>query len=83
VTYLSINGLIATHWSRKGDRFQLTVTIPANTSARVVLPTVDAAGVTEGGLPIDRVEGVRLSGTEAGEAVYEVESGTYSFSSPI
>ena len=81
VAYRSINGLIETKWRRERNRFLLDVVIPANTTARVVIPGADPAAVTEGGLPANNAIGVRFAGREDGDAVYEIESGRYSFSS--
>jgi alpha-L-rhamnosidase len=38
VTYDSIHGPIETHWRKAGRKFKLKVTIPANTTAKVVMP---------------------------------------------
>jgi alpha-L-rhamnosidase len=83
VSYTSIHGPIATHWRLEKDRFHLDVTIPANTTARVVLPTGDPATVTEGGLPIEKADGVRFVEVIDGNAAYDVASGSYSFTSMI
>lgn len=39
--YQSIRGEIVSNWQREGDRFTLHVTIPANTTARVLMPGRD------------------------------------------
>jgi alpha-L-rhamnosidase len=36
--YLSIYGAVSTEWRREGAVFSLTVTIPPNTAAEIVLP---------------------------------------------
>ncbi len=72
-------GAIASSWKREGGAFTLDVTIPANTSATVWIPARDAAAVTESGHPVAEAKGVRFVRAEAGAAVYEVGSGTYSF----
>jgi len=80
-SYDSIRGKIATRWIRgPAGRFDLEVSIPANTRATVYLPAEKSATITEGGRPLAAAEGVKLRGTEDGRAVLEVESGSYRFS---
>ncbi len=83
VTYRSINGRIETKWRSADGRFQLEVAVPANTTARVVIPAGDPAAVTEGGIAADKAPGVRFVERADGTSVYEVESGRYSFASKL
>ncbi len=72
--YDSVYGRIVSDWTAKpGEPFSLPVTIPPNTSARVVLPAGPNVSVTEGGKP---AQGQR----EADGYVVRVGSGTYAFS---
>ncbi|HTE19919.1 MAG TPA: glycoside hydrolase family 78 protein, partial [Armatimonadota bacterium] len=80
--YDSIHGRIESGWKLENGRFNLNVTIPANTTAIVYVPATDAAVVTEGGKPAGRAVSVRFLRTENGSAVFEVGSGTYRFSAP-
>jgi alpha-L-rhamnosidase len=80
--YDSIQGPIGSHWKFAGDQLLLDVTLPANTTATVYVPTANAAGVAESGKPAGKAEGVALLREETGYAVYEVQSGSYHFSSP-
>jgi len=82
-SYNSVRGRIAIEWQKKGDKFHLKVTIPANTTALVYIPTKDVSSVTESGKPAAQSEGVRFIGTENNFAVYEVGSGQYEFLSAI
>jgi alpha-L-rhamnosidase len=79
--YNSIRGPVASSWRRDGDRFQLEVSIPANTTAKVYLPARDVAQVTEGGKAVARVASVKFLGMEEGRVVLEVGSGQYKFTS--
>jgi len=72
-------GRIAVHWRREGTGLHLDVTIPPNTSATVYVPARTPSDVTEGGLPIDRTEGVGFLRMENGRAVFNVDSGHYKF----
>jgi len=82
VTYRSVRGEIASAWTKADGAFTLSVTIPANTTATVVLPAADAASITEGGLPLDQAPGVRVDRTEGGRTFVAVGSGRYVFAAP-
>jgi alpha-L-rhamnosidase len=40
-TYRSVSGLIESHWQRKGQSIEWTITVPPNTTAEVCLPNAD------------------------------------------
>ena len=46
--YLSVFGLVATHWERNAETFSLAVTIPSNCAAEVVLPNGETHRVESG-----------------------------------
>ena len=73
-SYRSPQGLIRSEWALQVDRFDMTVEIPANTSAEVWVPRPYRNEVS---IP-RRAEFLR---TEDGYAVYQVGSGVYSFAS--
>lgn len=77
--YHSVRGRIAVGWRKDGSKFRMQVTIPANTTALVYVPTKDVTTVTESGQPAARSVGVRFVRMENGFAVYEVDSGRYDF----
>ncbi len=79
----SMYGKIESDWRIENGRLILSVTIPTNTTARIYLQTNEPAQVTESGLPIASVTGVRYLGLEKGYAVYETGSGTYIFDAPF
>lgn len=81
--YASISGRIASAWKREGDRVEMTVTIPVNTTATVYVPTNDPTSVTEGGKPTLAAKGVEFLRSENGAAVYRVGSGTYRFEATL
>lgn len=78
-SWQSIRGKIASAWTVKDGALTLNITIPANTTATVYIPAAGAESVTESGKPADKAEGVKLLRTEAGETVFEVQSGSYTF----
>ncbi len=77
--YQSMAGAIATDWKVDGDTVRLDVTIPANSTATVYVPTSYYGSVTESGRPAAEADGVKFVRTEYGSAVYEIGSGRYSF----
>jgi alpha-L-rhamnosidase len=66
-TFRSVRGPIRSAWRRTGGRFELTVEVPANVTATVVLPSADE--VTAPGIEVVR--------GEDGRWVAEVGSGEY------
>ncbi|HEY4287597.1 MAG TPA: family 78 glycoside hydrolase catalytic domain [Puia sp.] len=79
--YHSPYGLIASHWKRVGGVFDLSVTIPANTTATVYLPAAAGAVITEGWKAIEGRPDIRLVRWDKGMAVFELGSGSYNFRS--
>lgn len=77
--FQSVQGLIVSHWKKDGQRFTLDVTVPPNTSATVFVPAADASHIKESGRLASRAQGVKFLRMQEGNAVYEVESGWYSF----
>jgi alpha-L-rhamnosidase len=81
--YASAHGPIAVEWQRKDDKFTLDVTVPANTTATISIPSVENGAITESGNTADTAEGVRLLRREPHSVVYTVGSGRYSFGSRV
>jgi alpha-L-rhamnosidase len=77
----SAYGHIVSNWKREGNALTMDVTIPANTTAIVHVPTRDITAVTESGQPAAKAEGVKYLRLEQGAGVYSVVSGTYRFKS--
>lgn len=76
-------GRIASHWKKDGNLLMLEITIPANTTATVHVPTQDAASVRESGKPAAQANCVKFLRMEHSAAVYAVGSGTYRFQSTL
>jgi alpha-L-rhamnosidase len=79
----SLYGKIRSEWKVSEGRLTLTVDIPANTSATVIVPTDNPASVTESGKPANEAHGVRFAGSVGNTASYDVGSGHYTFSVPF
>ena len=82
-SHRSLYGTIVSSWRRSGKTFNLEVTVPANTTATVWLPSRDAGGVTESGHKAASARGVKFVRAEGEGALLEVESGVYSFRSTL
>jgi alpha-L-rhamnosidase len=82
-SYNSIRGKISVRWERDGSKFKLNMTIPANTTAQVLLPAKSASGVKEGGNAVERSASVKFVRHENQRAIYQVGSGSYSFDSEM
>ncbi len=80
-SYISIQGKIATAWKVDGLKLTLDVTVPANTTATLYLPSKNSINVTESGKETDKAKGVKFLYMEKENAVYAVESGSYHFQS--
>ncbi len=78
-SYQSISGRIASAWKLDGERLTLTVEVPPNTEATVLVPARDAQAVMEGGLPVAQAKGVTLLRSEGGTLAFRVGSGHYEF----
>jgi alpha-L-rhamnosidase len=77
--YDSIRGRISTSWKRNKDNFELDVSIPANTSTSVYLPTADRAAVTEAGKVLSKGNGINFVSVESGNVRVMISSGNYHF----
>lgn len=80
-SYLSLHGEINSHWRRTGDQLTWEIRVPANTAARVYVPSEPGTAVTEGGAPIESVAGLRVVGCEGRFLVCEAVAGAYVFRS--
>jgi alpha-L-rhamnosidase len=76
-------GRIISNWKRDGDKLTMEVVIPANSTATVLVPAKDTAGVTESGKLASKAEGVKFLRMEDNTAVYAIGSGTYQFQSTM
>ncbi|MDQ6844866.1 MAG: glycoside hydrolase family 78 protein [Bacteroidota bacterium] len=71
-SYQSIKGEIVSEWKRAGNNFSLHVVIPANTTAKIYIPSNENNEVTESGKAVN----VKY---ENGYGVSEIGSGVYNF----
>jgi alpha-L-rhamnosidase len=78
-SYDSIRGPILINWQCNGGQFKLDVTVPANTTATVIVPTDHPEAVTESGRSAEQAEGITFMHTGTDSVTYRVGSGTYHF----
>jgi len=76
-TYQSIRGPVTCNWQRDGDNVTIDLQVPLNSSAILILPSVD--NVTEGGGPVVEQDGVHQISASDGALHYRVASGLYQF----
>lgn len=81
--YDSMYGRIESGWKVTAKTLTYTTSLPANTTATLYLPAASEKVVKEGGKAIRVAKGVRLVKYEEGKAVYELGSGTYTFTAPL
>ncbi|MFD8275732.1 family 78 glycoside hydrolase catalytic domain [Streptomyces flaveolus] len=72
-SYRTPYGTVSTDWKRDGDRYRLRLSVPAGSTAEVHVPFT--------GGHVAAPDGAKLLRTERGEAVYEVGSGDWTFTS--
>ncbi|BFT69501.1 family 78 glycoside hydrolase catalytic domain [Paenibacillus sp. P36] len=82
-SYDSVRGTIRSEWEVNGKTFSYAVTIPANTTATLYLPSDHWLNVTEGGNPIQEIDGIKFVAYKDSKAIYELDAGSYTFKSVI
>lgn len=82
-SYESLHGPISVRWDRNGQKFTLKVGIPANTTATVHVPADAESAITVNGDASENAKRVSMSVRDDEEAVFEIESGEYSFRSTL
>jgi alpha-L-rhamnosidase len=72
-------GLLATEWKLANDELTLAVTVPANTSAEVVIPAASTEAVRAGNVAAVSASGVKGAAFKDGKVTLLVGSGRYEF----
>ncbi|UMG94788.1 hypothetical protein MF408_11315 [Nocardioides sp. TF02-7] len=75
----TVYGDLRTDWNAEGDDFTLSVEVPVNTTAEVVLPAPNEWAVLEGDGFASDAEGVHDVTVEDGTVTVTVGSGAYDF----
>lgn len=79
-SYMSDYGLIKSEWERQESTISWEISVPANTTALVYIPTENRETVKADGSSIWNSEGIEFAGSEKGRLRFEVGSGEYYFS---
>ena len=79
----SLRGTIQVEWRRTDSTFDLDVTLPANVTGTVYLPTADATSIELQGESLAESPYVAVVGTEAGRTQLQIQSGSYTFTCPL
>lgn len=81
VTYSNVTpyGEGAITWRNGENGFVMEVSVPVSCHATVYVPSDDPSQITEGGTAAKKAQGVTFREMQGGYAVFEVESGQYSF----
>jgi alpha-L-rhamnosidase len=77
--YTSIYGVIKSDWQTHEGILKWNISVPANTSATIYIPTEKVEFVKESGDLAKSANGVKFLKTENGNAVYNIGSGEYEF----
>lgn len=79
-SYQSPYGLITSKWERTDEGYHFAFTVPANTTATLTLPApADGKTYLEGKKVAEKADGVTLISKDEKQVVYELLSGSYSF----
>ena len=78
-SYDAMAGRIVSDWKLENGAFKLDVTIPANASATIYVPSKAQDKITESGQAVETAAGVKFLRREEGYAVFEVGAGRYQF----
>jgi alpha-L-rhamnosidase len=79
--YRSPYGVISSNWKKQGDNIDITVTIPANTTATIYIPVSDHYIMSVNGENIHNRKDIKQIGFKEGKEILVIGSGTYSFKS--
>jgi alpha-L-rhamnosidase len=77
--YHSVYGEIVSHWQYENGKLKLRVVIPANTTARIDIPSEDKALVFEGVTPVTLHQTVKFLEAKDGRVSVMAGSGEYNF----
>ena len=79
----AIRGRVESSWNVQNKILKLEITIPANSTALVYVPSRDIRNIMESGKPANKGAGVEFTGIQADCATFRIQSGHYSFSCPL
>jgi len=81
-SFRTLHGDISSSWKVENGYLTITVNIPVNCKAVVVIPQSDPEKITENDLPVKGSKDVRISKDKEGQTNCEISSGIYTFRTP-
>lgn len=81
--YKSQYGTIKSEWKRENSNLVLNIEIPANTTSKIYLPTINVKKITESGKIVTSCNDIHSIKTEKEETIIQTGSGKYSFNVKI
>jgi alpha-L-rhamnosidase len=75
----TVHGTVSVEWKKYNGNINVTVAIPANSTAAVYLPVIAGKKLYESGKLVANNNEIRYTSTEKGLAVYHTGSGKYFF----
>lgn len=79
----SLYGPIASRWEKRDGQLHLSVTVPANSTATVWIPSCDIRHITESGQRLSDAEAVTRVESNSTHGVVKIGAGNYEFCSTI
>lgn len=78
-SYKSVFGEISSSWKITDTSLYLTIKIPSNSKAVIILPQPDKDKISESGMPVRFAKGVESIETRKGKSLLKVSGGIYNF----
>ena len=75
-------GRVESAWQRDGDQANYQVTVPANTTATVMIQCEDSSSIVLEGEPLEENPLARAVHRKGGRVAFSLGSGTYHFTAP-
>jgi alpha-L-rhamnosidase len=75
----SLHGTIACNWKRSGKGLDLTVIVPANSSARLELADFEEESISESGHSLEEADGIEVLDQSSAGTIINLQSGEYRF----
>ena len=77
--YDSMYGRIQSEWQLKDNRWEYKTTVPANSSATLLLKSTSLKNITESGMKLKKARGIKILSSEEGNVKLQLSPGSYSF----
>jgi alpha-L-rhamnosidase len=82
-SYNSVYGRLVSDWEIRGGKMTYKVTVPANTTAEIMMPYANIADISEGGKPLSEAKGIVGVQKSGEKIIVTTGSGSYLFTYAI